>query len=181
MFVVELRGVAKQVSRCRSCQLCKTRTRTVFSRGSPFSSLMIVGEAPGENEDLVGKPFVGRSGNLLDGVLEEYGLAGESYICNTIKCRPPNNRRLNPKELESCRPYLIEQLRLVDPAVVLLLGRTAASAVGLPETNWRGQWYTVLGKPFIATYHPAYILRSPDAMKWLRADLSRVKAYLNGE
>lgn len=157
--------MAEQVRVCGNCTLCETRTQTVFGTGHPRSPLMIVGEAPGGDEDARGIPFVGRAGKLLTDIIEK-GMKYKRehvYICNVLKCRPPNNRNPEPAEIEACRGYLQRQIEIINPKVIL--------AVGLFPAQWltgrklaigklRGQVYDAEGRKVIATYHPAYVLRN---------------------
>jgi uracil-DNA glycosylase len=157
--------LAEQVSSCTRCDLHKTRTQTVFARGNAGASLCFVGEAPGADEDAQGVPFVGRAGQLLDRMIQAMGLSPEKdvYICNIIKCRPPDNRRPEPEETAACIPYLHEQLESVHPRVIVALGNTAVSIllntkVGI--TKLRGQWKLYRGATLVMpTYHPSYLLR----------------------
>ncbi|MCL2724036.1 MAG: uracil-DNA glycosylase [Polyangiaceae bacterium] len=157
--------IAKEVSGCVKCRLSESRTNTVFSRGSAEAKLCFVGEAPGADEDERGLPFVGRAGQLLDRMILAMGLDPEKdvYICNIIKCRPPNNRRPEPDEIATCIPYLHEQLSIVDPKAIVALGNTAVGALlgtTLGITKVRGQWKLYRGKiPVMPTYHPSYLLR----------------------
>lgn len=150
---------------CTKCALAATRTNTVFSRGNPDAKLVFIGEAPGADEDAQGLPFVGRAGQLLDKMIGAMGLdpAKDVYVCNIIKCRPPGNRRPEPEETASCIPYLHEQLAVIDPKVMVLLGNTAVAGVlgtKLGITKVRGQWKLYKGKvPVMPTYHPSYLLR----------------------
>ena len=164
-----LEVIQNEVSSCTKCQLHSTRTQTVFARGNPNGSICIVGEAPGEDEDLQGLPFVGRSGQLLDKLLTEAGLDVEKdiYVCNILKCRPPNNRRPTDQESDCCVPYLQEQITLVNPKVLLVLGNTAVeNLLGLSQgiTKVRGRFFnwSFQGKKTLAmpTYHPSYLLRN---------------------
>ncbi|MBL8606657.1 MAG: uracil-DNA glycosylase, partial [Myxococcales bacterium] len=149
----------------QACELGKTRTNTVFSRGNPAAKLCFVGEAPGADEDEQGVPFVGRAGQLLDKMIGAMGLDPETdvYVCNIIKCRPPGNRRPTPEESAACIPYLHEQLAIVEPRVIVALGNTAvqtllATSVGI--TKLRGQWKLYKGTtPVMPTSHPSYLLR----------------------
>ncbi|MCL2777422.1 MAG: uracil-DNA glycosylase [Polyangiaceae bacterium] len=157
--------IAEEVKTCQKCGLSASRTNTVFSRGSPEAKLCFVGEAPGADEDAQGIPFVGRAGQLLDRMIAAMGLDPKSdvYICNIIKCRPPGNRRPEPDEMNTCIPYLHEQLAIVDPKVIVALGNTAVGALlgtTLGITKVRGQWKLYRGKiPVMPTYHPSYLLR----------------------
>jgi uracil-DNA glycosylase len=158
------------VSECRACALCESRTQTVFGVGHEHARLMIVGEAPGENEDLQGEPFVGQSGKLLDNMLKAIGLARGAatpeqgvFICNTVKCRPPRNRNPDPAEIARCAPYLDRQIQLVQPKLLLAMGRFAVQALlGSDEAigKLRGRVHERRGLPVIVTYHPAYLLRT---------------------
>ena len=164
-----LEVIQEEVKSCIKCGLHATRTNTVFSRGNPTATLCIVGEAPGEEEDLQGAPFVGRSGKLLDEVLTEAGLdvSKDVYVANIIKCRPPGNRKPTEEETNSCMSYLEEQLEVVAPKVIVSLGATATSSLVLVEnsmTKLRGKFYrrhyidsTILVMP---TWHPSYVLRN---------------------
>ena len=158
------------VSECRACALCESRTRTVFGVGHERARLMIVGEAPGENEDRQGEPFVGQSGKLLDNMLRAIGLARDAptpehgvFICNTVKCRPPRNRNPDAAEIARCAPYLDRQIELVQPKLLLAMGRFAVQALlGSEEAigKLRGRVHERRGVPVIVTYHPAYLLRA---------------------
>lgn len=160
-----LRILQSEVQFCIKCGLHATRTNTVFARGNPQAALCFVGEAPGEEEDLQGLPFVGRSGQLLDQTLTSLGLnvASDIYVCNIIKCRPPNNRRPSEEETNSCLDYLEEQLKLVAPKVIVALGSTAVN--GLINTTYgitkiRGQFFKRGKLLVLPTYHPSYVLRN---------------------
>lgn len=163
--LVRLRTVAAEVAACTKCPLHASRTNTVFFRGNPEAALCFVGEAPGADEDAQGLPFVGRAGQLLDKMISAMGLKPESdvYICNIIKCRPPENRKPTPEETETCVPYLREQLALVQPKVIVALGNTAAGVLldtKLGITKLRGQWKLYQGTTLVMpTYHPSYLLR----------------------
>jgi uracil-DNA glycosylase family 4 len=158
------------VSGCTACKLCQGRTQTVFGVGNPRAHWMIVGEAPGEQEDLQGEPFVGKSGQLLDNMLRAIALTrGEAaperqvYIANSVKCRPPGNRNPEPDELAQCEPFLIRQLALVQPKIILAMGRFAVQSLlrtTEPIGKLRGRVHHYQGVPLIVTYHPAYLLRS---------------------
>jgi len=166
------------VSRCTACRLCEARRQTVFGVGNRRAHWMIVGEAPGEQEDLAGEPFVGKSGQLLDNMLRAIQLTRDEaapqrqvYIANTVKCRPPGNRNPQPDELARCEPYLIRQLDLVRPRIILAMGRFAVQSLlrsSEPIGKLRGRVHDYRGVPLIVTYHPAYLLRNlPDkARAW---------------
>ncbi len=174
--------LAALVSSCRLCSLCSTRTQTVFADGSPTARHMFVGEAPGRDEDAQGLPFVGRAGQLLNKMIAAIDLKREEvYICNVLKCRPPDNRVPAPDEVERCRPYLEQQIALVKPAIVCALGLSATQA--LLETkasmaSLRGKTFTYRGIPLIPTYHPAALLRNPGLKREAWIDLQRVRDML---
>ena len=175
---------------CQRCDLAKERKHVVVSRGHPSARLMVIGEAPGADEDAQGRPFVGRSGRLLDASLTEVGLDQEDdiYICNLIKCRPPGNRRPTPVELKACRPWLDRQILEVNPEVLLILGATASAAVlecRTPISRLRGQWLQWKGRFVMPSFHPSYLLRNPSRepgkpRSLFIADLTQVKDALNG-
>ena len=163
-------ALRQAVAACRACALCESRTQTVFGVGHERARLMIVGEAPGEQEDLHGEPFVGQAGKLLDNMLRALGLARDAseperavFICNTLKCRPPRNRNPEPAETAQCAPFLERQIALVQPKLLLAMGRFAAqSLLGTDEAigKLRGRVHQRCGVPVIVTYHPAYLLRT---------------------
>ncbi|CAG2127109.1 hypothetical protein LMG31506_00333 [Cupriavidus yeoncheonensis] len=153
------------VASCTACGLCQTRTNTVFGVGDRQAEWMLVGEAPGENEDLQGEPFVGQAGKLLDNMLGSLGLArGRNvFIANVLKCRPPGNRNPEPAEVEQCEPFLKRQIALVRPKVIVVLGRFAAQSLlrtTTPIGKLRGTVHRYEGIPVVVTYHPAYLLRT---------------------
>ena len=172
-----LDGLASVVAGCRKCAyLAETRTQTVFGTGSAETRLMFVGEAPGADEDRQGKPFVGRAGQLLtDMITKGMGLAREQvYIANVLKCRPPENRTPTELESENCIGYLEEQIAIIRPEFICLLGRVALQ--GLLKSSAamgkaRGKWYYYKGIPTMVTYHPSYLLRKPDAKRDVWQDL----------
>jgi uracil-DNA glycosylase family 4 len=171
-------------STCTKCPLAEGRTQVVFGVGSPKAELLFVGEGPGREEDLAGEPFVGRSGKLLDRLMhEEIGLTrAECYIANVVKCRPPNNRDPAPKEIAACRPYLAEQIELIDPSVIVTLGNFSTKLL-LESTEGirtlRGQVFERGRARILPTYHPAYVLRAGgEAMAEMRADLVRAKRLM---
>ncbi len=180
----DLAELAREASGCTRCPLSATRTQVVFGVGDPHADLMVVGEAPGRDEDLQGEPFVGRSGKLLDRlVLEELGIDRSGlYIANVVKCRPPDNRDPKAEEIASCRPYLDAQLALIRPVVVVTLGNFATKlllATDLGITKVRGRSYPMDGWHLVPTYHPAAALRSGGVvLAEMRADLIRAKHLL---
>ncbi|WOD19638.1 uracil-DNA glycosylase family protein [Paraburkholderia kirstenboschensis] len=173
-------ALSERVSTCERCRLCETRTRTVFGVGDRNADWMLIGEAPGENEDRVGEPFVGQAGKLLDNMLRSLTLARDTnvYIANVIKCRPPGNRNPEPDEVARCEPYLQRQVGLVKPKLIVALGRFAAQSLLKTDasiSSLRGRVHEYEGVPVIVTYHPAYLLRSlPDKAKaWADLCLAR--------
>jgi uracil-DNA glycosylase family 4 len=179
-----LAEVEREARTCTRCPLAQGRTQVVFGVGSATADLMFVGEAPGQQEDLLGEPFVGRSGRLLDKlVLEEMGLTRDRfYIANTVKCRPPGNRDPQPAEIAACGPWLETQVDLVDPKVVVTLGNFAAKLLlGVTDgiTKLRGRAYPYRRGVLVPTFHPAAVLRGGgDLAAQMRADLVRAKGYL---
>ena len=188
---VRLPLLAAEVASCIKCGLAATRTKTVFSRGSYQAKLVFLGEAPGADEDAEGIPFVGRAGQLLDKMIAAMGLDAERdvYVCNILKCRPPANRKPTSEEMETCFPYVHEQLQLVSPDVIVALGNTAVSALlgtSLGITKLRGSWKLYRGKiPVMPTYHPSYLLRpseqQAEAKKQAWDDLREVLKKLGRE
>jgi uracil-DNA glycosylase len=157
------------ICECLKCPLGKTRTKFVFGVGNPSAEIVLIGEAPGAEEDLQGEPFVGRAGKLLDKILEAIGFKREDvYICNILKCRPPGNRNPLPEEIETCLPYLHQQIKLIKPKMILLLGRVAAEALlktKQPLNKLRGKIHYYNGFKTLVTFHPAALLRNP---QWKR-------------
>ena len=181
--VVRLAAIANEAEGCSRCGLRAGRKQVVVSRGNPSAALMFVGEGPGADEDAQGLPFVGKAGQLLDKMIAAMGLGPDDvYITNIVKCRPPNNRKPEPDEMAACMPFLSEQLALVEPRVVVALGATAAEGLlgtRVAITRARGQWKLYRTTiPLMLTYHPAYLLRSPEAKREVWADLQAVLARL---
>ncbi|AXL51240.1 DNA polymerase [Paraburkholderia caffeinilytica] len=173
-------ALSERVAACERCRLCEKRTNTVFGVGDRNADWMLIGEAPGENEDRLGEPFVGQAGKLLDNMLRALTLARDSnvYIANVIKCRPPGNRNPEPDEVARCEPYLQRQVALVKPKLIVALGRFAAQSLLKTDasiSSLRGRVHEYEGVPVIVTYHPAYLLRSlPDKAKaWADLCLAR--------
>lgn len=177
-------ALATAVSGCRACGLCETRTNTVFGVGSRTADLLIIGEAPGADEDRAGEPFVGRAGQLLNRMLAAIGLAREQvYIANVLKCRPPGNRDPRPEEAGQCEAHLLRQIELLGPRAILCVGRVAAQHVlqtDAPLGSLRGRWlvFRAGAIPVRVTYHPAYLLRSPGQKAKAWEDLVEVAARL---
>jgi uracil-DNA glycosylase len=174
--------IVEDIGDCTRCKLHKGRHKIVFGDGSPKADLVFIGEGPGADEDAQGLPFVGRAGKLLTQMIEAMGLQRKDvYICNVVKCRPPQNRAPEPDEVETCSPYLVRQIDVINPKVLVCLGAVAAKT--LLETNrgitqFRGQWLEWRGRKLMATYHPAYLLRNPNAKGEVWKDLQKVMAEL---
>jgi DNA polymerase len=177
--------VREDIGDCIRCKLHKGRTKIVFGDGHPQAKLLFIGEGPGRDEDLQGLPFVGRAGKLLTQMIEAMGLRrGDVYICNVVKCRPPDNRAPEKDEVAACSPFLFRQIDLVAPKVIVCLGSIAAQTI-LETTRgisqFRGQWLEFRGRKLMATYHPAYLLRNPAAKGEVWKDLQKVMAELGLE
>jgi len=172
-----LEAIRQAVAQCTACSLHQTRTQTVFGVGNAQAQLMVIGEAPGFNEDQQGEPFVGRGGQLLTAMLKSVGFAREEvYIANILKCRPPNNRDPQPDEVQTCTPFLDKQIALIKPRVLLAVGRIAAhyllkTKASLESLRGKLHYYGEEQTPLIITYHPAYLLRSPGDKKKAFIDL----------
>lgn len=177
----DLESLAVAVAACTRCDLYQARTQTVFGVGDPHADWLIIGEAPGAEEDRRGEPFVGRAGSLLNAMLRAIGLSREQvYITNILKCRPPGNRDPRPEEVALCSSYLAAQVNMIAPRIILALGRIAAqNLLGLstPIGKMRGQRYTYgeSAIPVVVTYHPAYLLRSPQEKRKTWQDLLLAK------
>ena len=174
--------ILSDIGECTRCKLHRGRTKLVFGDGNPKADLVFVGEGPGRDEDAQGLPFVGRAGKLLTQMIEAMGLQRQDvYICNVVKCRPPENRTPERDEVETCSPFLLRQLDAISPKVIVCLGSVATQT--LLETNrgishFRGQWLEFRGTKLMATYHPAYLLRNPSAKSEVWKDLQKVMAEL---
>jgi uracil-DNA glycosylase len=173
-------------SLCMRCKLCSLgRSQTVFGVGNPRARLMFVGEAPGEDEDKNGEPFVGRAGQLLTKIIEAIGLTRDQvYIANVIKCRPPGNRNPEPDEVATCEPFLFRQIDVIRPKVIVPLGKFAAQSLLKtmdPITRLRGRRFDYRGAVLIPTFHPAYLLRNPSAKREVWEDMKNVRAILQSE
>jgi DNA polymerase len=179
----QLAQLAVEVGRCRACPLHRTRTHPVVSDGTPHAKLVFIGEAPGRDEDLQGKPFVGMAGQLLTKMIIAMGLRREDvYICNVLKDRPPGNRTPLPEEVQACMPFLQRQLAIVQPKVICSLGSVATKALLGPDvaiSQVRGRVWDYEGFPLVPTFHPAYLLRNPPAKKYAWVDLKKVKQLLD--
>jgi uracil-DNA glycosylase len=177
-----LQAIRDDLGDCTRCKLHGKRTNIVFGVGNPKARLMFVGEAPGRDEDLLGEPFVGAAGQLLDKMIKAMGLSrGEIYIANILKCRPPQNRDPEPDEVEQCEPFLKRQIAEVKPEVLVALGRIAAQTLlrdPTPVSRLRGVWREYEGTPLMPTFHPAYLLRNPADKKPVWDDLLEVMRRL---
>ena len=175
----------EDLGECTRCKLHSTRHKIVFGDGNPKAELVFVGEGPGADEDAQGLPFVGRAGKLLTQMIEAMGLQRKDvYICNVVKCRPPENRQPEEDEVKTCSPFLLRQIDVIAPKVIVCLGATAAKT--LLQTNrgisqFRGEWLEFRGRKLLATYHPAYLLRNPPAKSEVWKDLQKVMAVLGLE
>jgi DNA polymerase len=180
--LISLEAVREALGECERCALARTRKRLVFGEGRAAAGLVFVGEAPGADEDLQGRPFVGRAGQLLTKIITAMGLQREGvYICNILKCRPPGNRNPQPEEIAACEPFLIRQLQALRPRVICALGSFAAQTLLKTETPisvLRGRFHLYQGIPLMPTYHPAYLLRNPGAKKQVWEDVQLIMKCL---
>lgn len=179
---MDWQALREAVTGCTRCPLCETRTQTVFGVGNPDADWMIIGEAPGAEEDRRGEPFVGRAGKLLDEMLKAVGEGRDrSFIANILKCRPPNNRDPKPEESAACRGYLERQIELVNPKIILAVGRIAAQLLletDAPVGRLRGSVHRLGDIPLVVTYHPAYLLRSPGQKRKAWDDLNLARRVI---
>lgn len=179
---LELAVVEEQLQDCTRCALSKQRARVVYGIGNPDADLVLIGEAPGREEDRQGIPFVGEAGQLLDRILAAMNLSREQvYICNLIKCRPPANRDPLPEEIACCEPFLQQQLALIRPQLIVALGRFASQSLlrtNTPITKLRGNWHEYAGIPLLPTFHPAYLLRNPAGKREVWEDMKQVMERL---
>jgi len=171
-----LKDLREHIGNCQRCKLYKGRTHLVYGEGSPVAKLLFVGEGPGYDEDLAGRPFVGKSGKLLTKIIEKgMGLTREKvYICNVVKCHPPKNRDPEKDEIEACAPFLRKQLQIISPEVICCLGRVACQALlgrDFKITRDRGKWRSYEDIPLMPTFHPAYLLRNPSAKRQVWEDV----------
>jgi len=185
-----LEGLREVLGDCKRCKLHKSRKKLVFGEGSPRARLVFVGEGPGREEDLAGRPFVGEAGELLTRIIERgMGLTREDvYICNVVKCRPPGNRDPERDEIEACLPFLRQQINIIRPEVICTLGRISTQELLKREikiTRERGKWYSFMDIPLMPTYHPAYIVRNPSRERELKGqvweDVKKIMRHLGLE
>ena len=177
--VTTLEALRTEIGDCQRCKLCHGRTNIVFGVGNPQAELMFVGEGPGRDEDLKGEPFVGRAGQLLTEIITK-GMKmkrEEVYIANVVKCRPPENRNPEPDEIAACQPFLLQQIDIVKPRIIVALGTFAAQTllqVKTPISRLRGVWHTYHGVKLMPTLHPAYLLRNPNDKRLVWYDIQAV-------
>jgi uracil-DNA glycosylase family 4 len=180
---ISLADLKPVVLNCRKCALSETRTNVVFGAGRDDADLLFIGEAPGEREDLTGEPFVGRAGQLLDRILAAIQLQREDvFIANILKCRPPNNRTPHADEIESCEPYLIQQIEAIQPELIVCLGLIAAKTLLRVESSlkdMRGKIYNYHGFDLMVTYHPAALLRNVNLKKYAWEDFQKIQKIYN--
>ena len=179
-----LAEVEAEAKACVACRLAHARTNVVFGVGNPDADLMFIGEGPGRDEDLAGEPFVGRAGQLLTDIITAMNLTREQvYIANVVKCRPPENRNPELDEMDACRPFLQRQIEIIQPKVIVTLGRFALQSTlqkPIPISSVRGQWLPLGNIKVMPTFHPAYLLRTPAAKKDVWNDMKKVMAELEG-
>jgi DNA polymerase len=179
----DLDELARIIDGCTRCRLSKHRRSIVIGEGDPRASVLFIGEGPGAEEDRTGRPFVGQAGRLLDGMIFALGFdRGEVYIANVVKCRPPDNRDPQVDEMAACASYLERQIELIQPRVIVALGRVAArhlTGSSKPMGALRGRWSSIGGLPLLATFHPAYLLRNPAAKREVWNDLKAVRRRLD--
>jgi DNA polymerase len=182
--VITLPVLQRTVKVCHKCNLAATRKNVVFGEGSNNSEVMFIGEAPGEEEDIQGRPFVGKAGKLLDQLIERIGLRRENvYICNVLKCRPPNNRDPEISEIASCKNYLFSQIELIKPKIICTLGRHAYNTLMSVDeriTKVRGIVKTFRSMTLLPTYHPSFLLRNQEKIKEAWEDMEHIKLLLKG-
>lgn len=184
-FSFALSSIESTFANCQNCHLESSRINVVFGDGNPKADLVFVGEAPGREEDLKGEPFVGKAGQLLTKIIEAIGLKREDvYICNVVKCRPPENRNPLPEEIEACKPILLRQLEVIKPKAICALGKFAAQTLLNTETSisaLRGTFRDYYNIPLMPTYHPAYLLRNPSMKRAVWEDVKLIKKRLNSQ
>lgn len=180
-----LDSILDDLGDCQNCGLAASRTKLVYGVGNPNARLVLVGEAPGREEDLKGVPFVGEAGQLLDRILLAMGMQREDvYICNVLKCRPPSNRDPQPEEVATCEAFLMRQIAAIRPQVIVGLGRFAVHTLLKtkdPISRLRGEWQSYQGIPLMPTYHPAYLLRNPEGKRDVWEDMKEVLRRLQSE
>lgn len=182
--VTSLEEIRKELGDCKRCKLHRTRRTIVFGEGNPKTKLMFIGEGPGYDEDIQGRPFVGKAGQLLTKIIQSINLPREEvYITNIIKCRPPQNRNPEPDEIQNCHPFLVKQIHAIQPKIICALGAFAAQTLlktDVKITSLRGRSYDLSGIKVFPTYHPAYLLRNPERKKEVWEDMKQISKYLVG-
>lgn len=176
---MSLTELKTQVENCEKCPLSKSRNNVVFGEGNPHAPIFIIAEAPGRDEDLQGRPFVGKSGQLLDKILDACGFTRREHVfmSNIIKCRPPNNRTPSPLEAKTCMPYLLAQIELINPKIIILLGATALKnmlGAQMKITQLRGQWLNLEGRLAMPVFHPSALLRNPTLKRETWEDFKKI-------
>ena len=181
--VLTLEEVRNELGDCKRCKLHQTRRTIVFGEGNEKATLMFIGEGPGYDEDVQGRPFVGRAGQLLTKIIQSINLQREEvYIANIIKCRPPQNRNPEPDEIQSCNPFLRKQIQVIQPKIICALGTFSAQTLLKTETKitaLRGKFYDLEGIKVIPTYHPAFLLRNPDKKREVWEDMKKIAEWIN--
>lgn len=172
-------SLKNEVLHCTKCDLAITRSHVIFGEGNPNAGILIIGEAPGRDEDLQGRPFVGKSGQLLDKILAACGFTRDEhvFISNIVKCRPPDNRVPTPQEAATCMPWLLKQIELINPKIIILLGATALKCIAGPDyriTRERGNWLNLQNRPAMPVYHPAALLRDPSLKRDTWEDFKKI-------
>jgi len=172
-------SLKNEVLHCTKCDLAITRSHVIFGEGNPNAGILIIGEAPGRDEDLQGRPFVGKSGQLLDKILAACGFTRDEhvFISNIVKCRPPDNRVPTPQEAATCMPWLLKQIELINPKIIILLGATALKCMAGPDyriTRERGNWLNLQNRPAMPVYHPAALLRDPSLKRDTWEDFKKI-------
>jgi len=181
--VMTLEEVRKELGDCKRCKLHRARRTIVFGEGNESAKLMFIGEGPGYDEDVQGRPFVGRAGQLLTKIIQSINLPREEvYITNIVKCRPPQNRNPEPDEIQSCHPFLMKQIRVIQPKIICALGTFSAQTLLKTDTKitaLRGRFYDLEGIKVIPTYHPAFLLRNPERKREVWEDMKKIAEWLN--
>ena len=181
--ILTLAEVQKEIGDCKRCKLHRARKTIVFGEGNEKSRLMFIGEGPGYDEDVQGRPFVGRAGQLLTKIIQSINLPREEvYITNIVKCRPPQNRNPEPDEIQSCHPFLMNQIRVIQPEIICALGAFSAQTLLKTDTKitaLRGKFYDLEGIKVMPTYHPAFLLRNPERKREVWEDMKKIAEWLN--
>jgi DNA polymerase len=181
--LVTLQGIRKELGDCKRCKLHRTRRTIVFGEGNGKATLMFIGEGPGYDEDVQGRPFVGKAGQLLTKIIESINLRREEvYIANIVKCRPPQNRNPDPDEIQNCNPFLMKQIRVIQPKIICALGTFSAQTLLQTDTkisDLRGKLFDLEGITVIPTYHPAFLLRNPERKREVWEDMKKIAELLN--